>query len=296
MLLFFICCYFFLSQFFIANTSKLQGTYRRKNTQEFADILVNHARNKKKPQWVVDKVIYLKALMPDSGCGTIAMTFNRLYRTKGESVSKTFVYEKLKAHAYQVKSQRRDLKTRQPKATAINQTWGMDLTTVTINGRQQLILGVIDHGSRALLCLQALQTKHSGVILREIIHAIKRYGFPKQVRTDNEQCFTSRLITLSLKLLSIKHQTTDVACPWQNGRIERCFGSFKQKWRLANLSKTLNFQTELSHYQIWYNSIRPHSNLDGRTPAEVYQNTTSKGNPVRASAWNGVLTGYYFPD
>ncbi len=250
----------------------------------FTGILVNHARNKKKPKWVVDKVIYLKALMPDSGCGTIAMTFNRLYRTKGETVSKTFVYEKLKAHAYQVKCQRRDLKARKPKTTAINQTWGMDVTTVTINGKQQLILGIIDHGSRALLCLQTLQTKHSWAILRGIIHAIKRYGFPKQIRSDNEQCFTSRLITLSLKFLSIKHQTTGVACPWQNGRIERCFGSFKEKWRLANLSTTLNIQTELGYYQTWYNSIRPHSNLDGHTPAEVYQNTVPKGNPIEVCA------------
>ncbi len=172
----------------------------------------------------------------------------------------------------------------------------MDLTTVNINGRQQLILGIIDHGSRALLCLQEMKTKHSLVIIRELVQAIKLYGFPKQIRSDNERCFTSKLIILSLKLLLIKHQTTDVARPWKNGRIERCFGSFKQKWRLANLSSTLYLQTELGHYQTWYNSIRPHSNLDERTPAEVYQNTVPKGNPIRANAWNGILTGYYFPD
>lgn len=198
MLLFFICCYLLLSRFFIKGTCKQKCIHRRAAAQDLDPlaITISYARNKKKLQWVIDKVIYLKALMPDNGCGTIAMTFNRLYRTKGETVSKTFVYEKLKAHAYQVKCQRRDLKARKPKATAINQTWGMDLTTMNINGRQQLILGVIDHSSRALLCLQALQTKHPWVILREIIHAVKRYGVPKQIRSDNEQCFTSRLITL----------------------------------------------------------------------------------------------------
>lgn len=294
MLLVFICCYLIL-QLFIKNTNTQQCIYRQA-PQALSDIPISYARNRKKPQWVVDKVIYLKALMPDSGCGTIAMTFNRLYGSKGETVSKTFVYEKLKAHAYQVQCKRRDLKARQPKTTAINQTWGMDLTTVNISGKQQLILGIIDHGPRALLCLQELKTKHSLMIIREIIQTIQSYGLPKQIRTDNENCFTSRLIQLSLKSLSIKHQTTDVACPWQNGRIERCFGSFKQKWQLASLCNTLNLQIELEHYQAWYNSIRPHSNLDGRTPAEVYQNKASKGNPIWVSAWNGVLTGYYFPD
>lgn len=255
-----------------------------------------YPRNQKKPDWVVDKVIYLKALMPKSGCGTIAMTFNRIYSDKGETVSKTYVYEKLKTCQYQVKCKRRELKARQPKASSINQTWGMDLTSININGKQQLILGIIDHGSRALLSLHQLKSKHSLIIIREVIQAMKRYGFPKMIRSDNEICFTAKLIRLSLKLLSIKQQTTDVACPWQNGRIERCFLTFKQKWRLANLTKIGNLQAELNIYQIWYNVIRPHSNLGGRTPAEIYLNKIPRGQPILTAAWSGILTGYYFPD
>lgn len=256
----------------------------------------NYARNRKKPQWVVKKVIYLKAIMPAAGCGTIASIFNRIHHDKNESVSKTYVYEKLKAHSYQVKCKRRDIKTRKPKASAINHTWGIDLTTVNINGKQRLILGIIDHGSRALLCFQELKTKHSIIILREIIQTMKRYGFPKKIRTDNESCFTSKLIKMALSLLSIKCQTTDVACPWQNGRIERCFGTFKQKWRQVILNPQFQLQTQLSTYQAWYNVIRPHSNLDGRTPAEVFSNKQPKGKAKLVIAWDGVLSGFYFPD
>ncbi len=84
------------------------------------------ARNRKKPQWVVDEVIYLKAIMPDTGCGTIADIFNRVHHDKNESVSKTYVYEKLKANAYQIKCIRRGIKSRKPKASTINHTWGID--------------------------------------------------------------------------------------------------------------------------------------------------------------------------
>jgi hypothetical protein len=80
---------------------------------------ISNARNRKKPDWVIDKVVYLKALMPNFGFGTISMTLNRFYSEKGETVSKRFVYEKLKANDYQVKCKRRYIKLRQPKATHI---------------------------------------------------------------------------------------------------------------------------------------------------------------------------------
>jgi len=48
-----------------------------------------------KPQWVINEVIRLKALIPDVGCRTIATTFNRLHRDKyGMTVSKSwFAYK-----------------------------------------------------------------------------------------------------------------------------------------------------------------------------------------------------------
>jgi hypothetical protein len=84
--------------------------------------------------------------MPDTGCGTIADIFNRVHHDKNESVSKTYVYEKLKANAYQIKCIRRGIKSRKPKASTINHTWGIDLTAVNIDGKQRLVLGIIDHG------------------------------------------------------------------------------------------------------------------------------------------------------
>ena len=75
----------------------------------------NYARNRKKPQWVVEKVIYLKAIMPDTGCGTIADIFNRIHHDKNESISKTYVFEKLKTNAYRVKPKSRDIKLEGPR-------------------------------------------------------------------------------------------------------------------------------------------------------------------------------------
>jgi hypothetical protein len=51
--------------------------------------------------------------------------------------------------------------------------------------------------------------------------------------------------------------------------------------------------TPLTH---WYNHIRPHRNLDGRTPAEVWRGvnpyTESPKHESWFEAWEGLLTGY----
>ncbi|WP_414674627.1 integrase core domain-containing protein [Marinobacter sp.] len=62
-----------------------------------------------------------------------------------------------------------------------------------------------------------------------------------------------------------------MASPWQNGRIEWFFGTFKEKWRQLDVCDCPNLQTELLIYQAWYNRLRPHQNLDGLTPKEVFQ-------------------------
>ena len=253
-------------------------------------------RNRKKPQWVIDKVLYLAALS-GYGAGKVAELFNQRYNHHGDRVSKTFVYYQMKNQQYQIKVLRRNIKHKPPRAIPINQTWGMDLTTVTLNKQQKLVLGIVDHGSRLSIALQELKSKHSDVLLLEICRSIRQFGFPKFIRTDNEKCFTSYMFKLALKLLGIKHQTSDIASPWQNGRIERFFGTFKEKFRQLDFS-VCDLQTELDIYQAWYNQIRTHQNLAGLTPAEVWKGKRNK-NAEKAqwvSAWHGVLCGYYVPE
>ncbi len=96
-----------------------------------------YVRNRKKPQWVIDKVIYLKAVS-GYGCGKVAETFNRIHGER-ETVSKSFIYEKLKNHQYQLMQMKRQIRNKPPRKVPINQTWAMDLTTVTLNKQQNYI-------------------------------------------------------------------------------------------------------------------------------------------------------------
>ncbi|WP_237561567.1 hypothetical protein, partial [Frateuria defendens] len=67
---------------------------------------------------------------------------------------------------------RRDGKHRVPRPMSTHRVWAMDLTgKADLSGQQHLMLGLLDHGSRACLRLSALTDKRSATILRELVIA-----------------------------------------------------------------------------------------------------------------------------
>ena len=256
-------------------------------------------RTQAKPAWVIREIIRLKALMPDAGCRTLANIFNRRYAVSRKmSVGKSFVADTLRQHRYEIEVMRRKIKHRVPQAMPRNLVWAMDLTgKADAAGNMHMIFGLIDHGSRALLSLTALPDKCSWTLLGHLFLSIGKYGKPRAVRTDNEACFTSRVFRFVLMLAGIRHQRSELHCPWQNGRIERLFGTLKQKldrWQIAGF-EALN--ASLSEFRFFYNFVRPHQNLNGRTPAEAWAGVNPFTIKIKGEywfeAWDGLLQGYY---
>lgn len=180
----------------------------------------------------------------------------------------------------------------------INRVWGLDLTGKSdVGGKCHLLLGIVDHGSRACLALQRLADKSSLSILTEIASAIHVHGKPRFIRTDNEAVFTAATFRTGLSLLGIRHQRTQPGCPWQNGRIERFFGTLKHKldrWAVADAAQ---LDTSLRFFRVWYNHVRPHRHLDGATPALAWRGRNHDGQSAAEwfEAWDGLLAGYYLP-
>lgn len=274
---------------------------RRKPGKPDSDKPGSGHRYPPKPAWVSDEVLKMKALMPDSGCRAIASAFNRRFqKVKGETVSKSYVHQLLRRHAYEIQILRKSLKKRSPRPVPKNLIWGMDLTgKVDTNRRTHTILGLLDHGSRGALVISAIRDKASLTLLEYLIRGIRQYGKPAILRTDNEPVFTSRLFFFGLWLLGIRHQTIDRGCPWQNGRVERLFGTLKGKLDQWEVDDREQLNRALGEFRFWYNHVRPHQNLEGRTPAEVWQgkDVYARGHKAEYyySAWDGLLTGYYLP-
>lgn len=159
-----------------------------------------------------------------------------------------------------------------------------------------MILGLLDHGTRACLRLVKLTDKSSLTILRELIVAFRRYGIPPQLRTDNEACLVSRTLRLALLLLGIQHQRMKLHCPWQNGRIERFFGTLKGRLDRILIADGDDLACKLFEFRCWYNHVRPHQHLFGLTPAEAWSGRgKSTRSPAWFTAWDSRLTGWLFP-
>lgn len=258
----------------------------------------NHHHSRQKPDWLKAEIIRLKAHMPQAGCRSIADICNRRFAASRKiTVGKTCVHQILQQYDYEIQILRRNLKHIKPKSVPRNLIWGIDLTGKTdADGTLHFLFGILDHGSRALLHLRALHDKTTQTLITNISEVICTYGKPKIIRTDNEGMFTSHAFRQWLKRLGIRHQLTDPGCPWQNGRIERLFGTLKQKldqWQVQNHAQ---LNRDLKIFCYWYNHVRPHQNLNGRTPADAWCGINPYAKQPKQEywfeAWDGLLAGY----
>lgn len=274
------CLYYEFLSIFSCFTQK--SILVRRKTHVDTQTKTEFGLNQAKPDWVIAELVRLKAHLPNASVRTLAHTFNRIHQHKRQmTVSKSYVYQQLLKHQHEILLKRQKIKQRPPYRYTKNQLWQVDITKVN----QTRILGVIDCGSRACLNLTTLPNKKSITLLRCLLDLVELYGQPQTIRTDNEPCFTSRLMRFGMWFIGIKKQTTQLASPWQNGRIERFFGTLKNKIKQCVISQSYE-QVALNEFRFWYNFVRPHQALNGATPTETWNNQTPNkhGNAVYFSA------------
>ena len=254
--------------------------------------------NRPKPEWVRQEIIRLSAQGPDLGCRHLAAIFNRRCAMRGMTVGKTYVSAVIRRHHHEIRIARRAIRRRKLGPGPQNRVWAMDLTGKTDNhGNLHPILGILDQGSRADLVLSVLPNRSTAALLRALASCIESFGKPMYLRTDNEAAFRSWPFRLALWCVGIRHQLIEPRCPWQNGRIERFFGTLKQKldqWTVDNREQLV---ASLHLFRVWYNHVRPHQHLQSMTPAEAWEGVDIQKQPpkytIRFDEWDGLLTGYY---
>jgi len=81
-----------------------------------------------------------------------------------------------------------------------------------------------------------------------------------------------------------------VVCP-----LFTCF--LKQKLDQLAVDSFEALQSALGEFRFFYNHVRPHQNLDGRTPAEAWAGVDPFAVRIKQEywfkAWDGLLKGYY---
>ena len=253
-------------------------------------------RGRRKPDWVRREVLALAVFLPS--CRRIADVFNRRHGAY-ETVGHTFVNERCRAQAIQIAERRRAMRRREPRAVAPGHMWALDLTFfATADGVQRAVLGIIDCGSRLALRLKVLPRKCAWTLLGHLCLAIARHGKPALVKTDNESMFTSRLWRTALRWAGIGHRRSALGCPWQNGRIERFFGTLKPLLRKLVLCDAQALQRAADEFSRFYNEVRTHRALHGLTPLEAWSGKSwpdvwrAAASGCWVHALGGLLVGY----
>jgi putative transposase len=109
-------------------------------------------------------------------------------------------------------------------------------------------------------------------VTRVLDRLIDEHGRPENVRSDNGPEFTSRRIVGWAEERKVDLVHIQPGRPMQNGHVESFHGRLRDECLNTSWFRTLNdVRYTLSVWRREYNTERPHSSLDYRTPHEFRQ-------------------------
>ena len=155
------------------------------------------------------------------------------------------------------------------RPTHRNHVWSYDFVSErTHDGRPLKILTLIDEYSRECLALLVERCITSDDVLYCLADLFIRHGIPEHIRSDNGPEFTARVVRQWLGHIGVKTLFIEPGSPWENGYNE----SFNGKLRDEVLNREVFFTLKeakivIEAWRLEYNTIRPHSSLNGLPPA-----------------------------
>lgn len=173
-----------------------------------------------------------------------------------------------------------------PPSLPNNVEWGLDTTTVRdARSQTHTVFGLVDHGSRLNVMLRPLARFNTWTLLGSICIAIGQHGKPASIRLDNHPVHRAQRVKTVMRWFGIRLRFSQPASPWQNGRIERFFGTFKSHLRGLRFLDESRLRSGLAEFTYFYNHIRSHQHLGGRTPVEVWQGVDPYRRAPRRCLW-----------
>ena len=153
--------------------------------------------------------------------------------------------------------------------TKPNERWSLDfLSDVFEPGRRFRILGVIDDCTRECLGLVADTSLSGARVARELDKLIRLYGQPDRVVSDNGTELTSRAMLDWQNRTGVNWHYIAPGKPTQNAFIESFNGRLRDELLNETVFESLaDARRRLALWRHDYNNIRPHSALNGQSPA-----------------------------
>lgn len=143
------------------------------------------------------------------------------------------------------------------------------------------LTGVDDH-SRYCVSARLMARERTQSVCDGFSSALKTYGVPAQVLTDNGRVFTGRFAQPPVEVLfdricrenGVDHILTQPRSPTTTGKIERFHRSLRVEFNTSQVFKTLKTAQEaLDEWVSYYNTQRPHQALGDATPESRFRAT-----------------------
>jgi putative transposase len=153
-----------------------------------------------------------------------------------------------------------------------NQVWAADISYIPMRRGFLYLFAIIDWATRRVLAWRLSNTLTTDFCIETVQEAIAQYGKPEIFNTDQGSQFTDGdFVELIRDKHAIQLSMDGKGCWRDNVFIERFWRSLKyEEVYLHAYESTSEARASIGKYIAFYNGIRPHSALDGRTPDAAY--------------------------
>lgn len=215
----------------------------------------------------------------------------------GYAINRKRVYRIYKAAGLAVKRRcRRKLRTSRPaptlEVTRPNQRWSMDFVHDCLtDGRKLRTFNVVDAFTRECLGIEvdtSLPARRVTAVLDKLVWL---YGLPETFRVDNGPEFISVALEKWADAHGVKLDFIQPGKPTQNAHVESFNGRFRDECLAQARFPTLaRARAEIELWRVDYNTERPHSSLDYRTP-KAFGDLVRRKLPPSAGAAAAITEG-----
>ncbi|HEV2040813.1 MAG TPA: IS3 family transposase [Casimicrobiaceae bacterium] len=154
-----------------------------------------------------------------------------------------------------------------------NQVWAMDLTYIPMARGFVYLAAVVDWFSRRVLAWRLSITMEAEFCIEALEEALVRHGRPEIFNSDQGSQFTSTSFTDVLLKAGIAISMDGKGSWRDNVFVERLWRSVKyEEVYLKAYDSVAEARSAIGGYFGFYNTRRPHSSLERRTPDQAYFN------------------------
>lgn len=160
---------------------------------------------------------------------------------------------------------------RELAVTRPNQVWATDITYVPMARGFVYLVAIVDWFTRRVLAWRVSISLDAGFCIEALEEALARHGKPAIFNSDQGSQFTSTAFTAVLHREKIAISMDGKGCWRDNVFVERLWRSVKyEEVYLHAYASVPEARAGIARYIGFYNAVRPHSALGGRTPDQIY--------------------------